>query len=147
MRSRGVKACICALTFLLISGFTLLESRRWGFFAHKKINRLAVFALPPQMMVWYKPHIEYLSSHAPDPDKMRYAVKGEAAHHYIDIDYYGVYPYPDLPRKWKEAVAKYPEDTLNAYGTVHWHALRTSYRLQRAFEHEESSSILRYSTL
>ncbi len=26
----------------------------WGFFGHKRINRMAVFTLPPEMMVFYK---------------------------------------------------------------------------------------------
>ncbi len=40
-----------------------------GFFAHQRINRLAVFTLPPEMLVLYKPNLEYLSTHATDADK------------------------------------------------------------------------------
>ncbi len=51
----------------------------WGFFAHKKINRLAVFTIPDQdLFHFYKFHIDFLTEHAVDPDKRRYAVRGEA---------------------------------------------------------------------
>jgi hypothetical protein len=56
----------------------LHQSPDWGFFAHKRINRLAVLTLPPQMMVFFKPNIDYLTDHAVDPDMRRYASKHEA---------------------------------------------------------------------
>src|SRR5215475_12691837 len=46
----------------------------WGFYMHKQINYHAVFLLPPEMLVLYKPNIDFLSEHAVDPDKRRYAV-------------------------------------------------------------------------
>src|SRR3569832_161864 len=70
----------------------------WGFFAHQKINYYAVFLLPPEMMVLYKPNIEFITEHAVDPDKRRYAVAEEGPRHYIDIDHYGKYPFDSLPR-------------------------------------------------
>src|SRR3982750_1372715 len=76
----------------------------WGFFAHKQINYYAVFLLPPEMMVLYKPNIAFLTEHAVDPDKRRYAVAAEAARHYIDIDLYGKAPSLTLPRNWDSAV-------------------------------------------
>src|SRR5215203_1009463 len=93
----------------------------WGFFAHQKINYYAVFLLPPEMMVLYKPNISFLSEHAVDPDKRRYAVADEAPRHYIDIDHYGEYPYTNLPRKWQDAVDKFGEDSLKMFGIVPWH--------------------------
>jgi len=62
----------------------------WGFFGHKRINRMAVMTLPPQMMVFFKPNIDYLTDHAADPDMRRYAVNWEAPRHYIDLDEYQV---------------------------------------------------------
>src|SRR6478752_6296093 len=111
-----------------------LPSYCWGFFAHKKINYYAVFLLPPEMMVLYKPNISFLSEHAVDPDKRRYAVAEEAARHYIDIDHYGKYPYDSLPRRWKDAIAKYGEDSVKAYGIVPWHVQTMLARLTNAFK-------------
>lgn len=117
----------------------------WGFFAHKKINRMAVFTLPQEMMVFYKKHIEYISEHAVDPDRRRSAVADEAARHYIDIDHYGPHPFDSVPRFWKAAVKKYSEDTLKAYGIVPWHIDKMVYRLQEAFKNENMDLILHYS--
>lgn len=95
------------------------EPLNWGFFAHKRINRLAVLTLPPQMMVFFKPNIDYITDHAVDPDMRRYASKVEAPRHYIDLDNYGP-PFDNLPRTWIEAMMAYtdvwvvgaPGDTL-----------------------------------
>ncbi|HEX7902337.1 MAG TPA: zinc dependent phospholipase C family protein [Chitinophagaceae bacterium] len=117
----------------------------WGFYAHRKINQLAVFLLPPEMMVLYKPNSSFLEEHAVDPDKRRYAVPEEGARHYIDIDHYGIYPYDSLPRRWDDAVARYSEDSLNAYGIVPWWLQTMLNRLTEAFREKNQSKILRLS--
>ncbi len=133
---------ILLLTIIILSS---LKSFCWGFYGHRKINYHAVFLLPPEMMVLFKPQIDFLSEHAVDPDKRRYAVPEEGPRHYIDIDRYGNYPYPDLPRKWEDAVAKYSEDTLNTYGIVPWWLQTMLYRLTNAFKEKNQVKILRYA--
>jgi len=130
---------------LLAIGFPIL-SQSWGFYAHRKINRLAVFTLPPEMMIFYKPHIQYITEKAVNPDMRRYAVKEEAARHYIDIDVYGDSAVYQMPRYWNEAVAKYSEDTLLAYGIVPYHVYRVSLWLTKAFENKNAEQILRLSS-
>ncbi len=120
----------------------------WGFFGHKRINRIAVFTLPPEMFGFYKEHIEFVTEHAVDPDKRRYAVEGEAQCHYIDLDHYykpGENPFEIMPRKWKDAVSKFTEDTLQTYGIVPWHISVMKSKLQRAFETKNVDLILKYS--
>lgn len=120
----------------------------WGFFAHKKINRMAVFTLPPEMIGFYKKHIEFISEHAVDPDKRRYAVNGEAERHFIDIDNYsknGENPFETIPKKWKDAVAKFTEDTLKEHGIVPWHIDIMVKRLTEAFRQEKLAEILKIS--
>ncbi len=133
--------------FILVPLFLLaaLPVFCWGFYAHKKINYYAVFLLPPEMMMLYKPQIDFLSEHAVDPDKRRYAVPEEGARHYIDIDHYGKYPFDSLPRKWNEAVARYSEDTLKTYGIVPWWLQTMLGRLTEAFRNRNQSDILKYS--
>ena len=97
------------------------------------------------MMVLYKPNIDFLSEHAVDPDKRRYAVAGEGPRHYIDIDHYGRYPYTSLPHDWKDAVAKFGEDSLLAYGIVPWHVQVMLGRLTKAFKEKNFSSIMKNS--
>ncbi len=117
----------------------------WGFYAHKKINYYAVFLLPPQMLVLYKPNINFISDHAVDPDKRRYAIAAEAPRHYIDIDAYGAYPYDSLPRNWDKAVAKYSEDSLLQQGILPWWVQTMQHRLIAAFKEKNSSKILKLS--
>lgn len=117
----------------------------WGFYAHQKINYYACFLLPPEMMVLYKPNISFISEHAVDPDKRRYAVKEEGPRHYIDIDYYGKYPFAALPRQWDSAVAKYSLDTLLSQGIVPWHVQVMLGRLTSAFKEKNFSRIMKNS--
>lgn len=77
----------------------------WGFFGHTLINRVAVYTLPDEMIGWYKPNIDYLSEHAVDPDKRRYANRFEAVRHFIDLDHWGELPYNNMPRYWDKALA------------------------------------------
>ncbi len=136
-------ATLFLLIFLLLA--THLSSYCWGFYAHQKINYYAVFLLPPQMMVLYKPNIAFLSEHAVDPDKRRYAVPEEGPRHYIDIDHYGHYPFDSLPRKWNDAVAKFGQDSLNTYGIVPWHIQTMLTRLTKAFREKNFSEIMKTS--
>ncbi|PKP02012.1 MAG: S1/P1 Nuclease [Bacteroidetes bacterium HGW-Bacteroidetes-6] len=122
-----------------------LVSGAWGFFCHRIINKTAVFLLPPEMVGFYKKNIEYLIQHSADPDKRSHAVDGEAQKHYIDIDHYGDKPFELMPRKWKEAIEKYTEDTLQEYGILPWNIERMMYRLTDAFKEGDVDKILNVS--
>lgn len=135
---------VCLLT-LCMAWAVAGQAKAWGFWAHQRINRLAVFTLPPEMLGFYKKNIGYLTDHAVDPDMRRYAVDGEAARHYIDVDHYGTYPFDNVPRRWQEAVDKFTEDSLMAYGIVPWHIYRHYFWLVDAFRAQDGSKILKAS--
>lgn len=86
-----------------------MGSPPWGFFGHRRINRLAVLTLPPEMMVFFKPNIDWISDHATDPDMRRYATPWEAPRHYIDLDEYGEPPFDQVPRAFLDAVLQYSD--------------------------------------
>ncbi len=132
------------LALLLLAGISY-HAWAWGFWAHRKINRMAVFTLPPAMVGFYKKNLNYITEQAVGPDKRRYAVEEEAPRHYIDIDHYGYDPFTAVPRRWSDAVKKYSEDTLLAYGIVPWWVDKTLYRLTEAFRRKDPSAILRLS--
>ncbi|MCS5491710.1 zinc dependent phospholipase C family protein [Algoriphagus limi] len=117
----------------------------WGFFAHQLINRLAVYSLPPELITFYKPQIQFITEKAVNPDRRRYAVEGEAEKHYIDLDQYGDSALSILPIYWKEAVEKFGEDSLRAHGIGPWSAYLTFLNLVQAFEKKNSTAILRLS--
>ena len=131
---------------LLLSILCLhLECYCWGFYGHKKINNYAVFLLPPQMLVLYKRHVDFLTEHAVDPDMRRYAIAQEGARHYIDIDKYGKYPFDALPRKWNDARDKFSEDSLQKHGIVPWWVQTMLFRLTDAFKEKNQVKILKLS--
>lgn len=117
----------------------------WGFYGHRQINYLAVFLLPPEMLLFYKTNILYLQEHAVDPDKRRYVVPVEGPRHYIDLDHYGSYPFDSLPRRWQDAVNKYGVDSLQAHGVVPWWVQTMLSRLTTAFSEKDPARILKLS--
>ncbi|MEM6265681.1 MAG: zinc dependent phospholipase C family protein [Bacteroidota bacterium] len=137
-------AYLGALIFILLISIPSTV-HAWGFWAHQRLNRMAIFTLPPNMLGLYKDHIEYLTEHAVDPDKRRYAVEGEAENHYIDIDHYGENPFEVVPRRWDEAVAKFTEDTLCAYGISPYNLVWQMARLTTAFKNGKLEQILKLS--
>lgn len=106
---------------------------------------MAVFTLPPEMIGFYKKHIEFITEHSVDPDRRRYAVKEEAPRHYIDLELYGEYPFDSVPRWWKKAVAKYTEDTLMSRGILPWYIERAVFRLTEAFKEMNGEKIIKNS--
>ncbi|HYO21145.1 MAG TPA: zinc dependent phospholipase C family protein [Flavisolibacter sp.] len=117
----------------------------WGFYAHQKINYYSVFLLPPQMLLLYKQNIQFISEHAVDPDKRRYAVAEEGPRHYIDLDHYGTYPFNALHRRWDSAVVKFGEDTLQSHGIIPWWVQAMKVRLTNAFKEKNAAKILKLS--
>jgi len=127
----------------IISGLLLiLLCSSWGFFAHYRINRLAVFTLPKAMAGFYKANIGFITKHAISADKRRYVDSLEAPRHYLDADHYGKNPFRLIPERWNDAVVKYSEDTLDKYGTVPWSIQYNYYKLVNAFKAHDTTGIL-----
>lgn len=126
---------------LIICLFSLTS---WGFFAHGRINRLAVFTLPAGINRFYKANIAYLTIHAVDPDKRRYSDTLEAPRHYLDVEVYEK-NIDSIPKKWNDAVLKYGITKLNTNGILPWQIQRSYYNLVNAFKERDSVKILRAS--
>lgn len=137
MNKAGIWCGLLAVCFIA-TGF-------WGFFAHQRINRLAVFTLPPEMIGFYKKNIEYISETAVNPDRRRFSDPEEAPRHYIDIDHYGDSALLIMPRYFAKAIELYTEDTLKAYGILPWHINRVFYQLKDAFLLKDPQRILKLS--
>lgn len=116
-------------------------SSAWGFFAHMRINELAVYILPSGMNRFYKNNIGYITKHATDPDKRRYADTAEAPRHYLDVEVYEQ-NIDSIPRRWEDAVKKYGIVKLQKNGILPWQIQRTYYQLVNAFKERDSLRIL-----
>lgn len=121
------------------------QLQAWGFYAHRKINRQAVFSLPPEMIVFYKRYIDYISENAVNPDRRRYAVKGEAEKHFIDVDSYGDSAVYTLPRYWNQALGIYEETSLREMGIGPWNVYHVKIQLTEAMKRRDTKAILRLS--
>ena len=82
---------LLALTLIYASSSTCLPTNDifWGFTAHQRINKMAVFTLPEEMLPLYKKNIVYLTEHAVDADKRRYASSSEGYNHFLDFEFNG----------------------------------------------------------
>ncbi|MBK9176645.1 MAG: hypothetical protein IPM46_09995 [Flavobacteriales bacterium] len=116
-------AVLAGISFTLAPG-TAPDANAWGFYGHKRINRMACYTLPPEMFPFFKRHIDFISDHAVDPDRRRYAVPGEAERHYIDIDHYakgGEDPFPSCRAsgmmQWPSSERTHCEHTASCHGT------------------------------
>jgi hypothetical protein len=133
------------LLLLALCTIVPLSIYSWGFFAHKLANKMAVSTLPNGIIAFYKKHIDYITEHAVDPDKRRGFIAEEGARHYIDIDHYGAHPFDSVPRRWRDAVNKFTQDTLMSYGIVPWHIEKMVNRLTEAFRKGDVNYILKCS--
>lgn len=141
----SLKFLYCLLLLMLLTSSIQASDVKWGFWAHKRINRLAVFRLPAEMQYFYKKNIDYLTENATNPDRRRYAVVGEAERHYIDLDVYGDSARQILPKYWKDAVQKIGEDSLRKHGIVPWYIQTASFQLTEAFKVRDAARILKLS--
>jgi len=129
-------------TATIIGLLLIIICSSWGFFAHYRINRLAVFTLPKAMSGFYKANIEFITEHAISADKKRYVDSTEAPRHYLNADHYGKNPFNRIPQRWADAVVKYSEDTLTKNGTVPWTINYQYYKLVDAFKRRDTTDIL-----
>jgi len=130
---------------ILLTGILIsigLNGFCWGFYAHKLINFRAVFLLPPEMIAFYKPSINFITDHAVDPDKRRYSLPYEGPRHYIDLDAYNG---RELPHTWSKAVDRFSGDSLAAHGIVPWWIQAMLARLTQAFKEKDIKKILKLS--
>lgn len=135
------KTLLLALMSLSIAAFKPI----WGFFGHQRINRLAVFTLPPDLIGFYKKNLSYVTRASINPDKRRYAVPEEAARHFMDVDHYSDSVMAALPEDWRSAIKIYPADTLEAHGVLPWHIYTMYVRLRDAFMVRDPAMILKLS--
>lgn len=135
-----MKVFFISVFFLLLP----LTLSSWGFFAHKRINELAVFILPSGMSRFYKSNSQYLTDHAIDADKRRYADTAEAPRHYLDAEVYENH-IDSIPRKWNDALLKYGAAKMSKNGILPWQIQRTYYKLINAFKERDSLKIMIHS--
>ncbi|QJX47678.1 hypothetical protein HMJ29_12285 [Hymenobacter taeanensis] len=132
------------LSLLLVILCPLL-SQGWGFFGHRTIAQISVYALPSSMRGFYYRHMAELVKRSTAADERREADPTEAPKHFIDMDHYGDNPFGLMPKLYDKAVAKYTADTLRKYGTVPWTVMELKEQLTDAFRKGDTVAIVRLS--
>ena len=127
----------CVLLFFLI--LSLVICTGWGFFGHKRINRYAVFILPPEMLGFYKANLDQITESAVNPDRRRFSVVDEAPRHYIDLDHYGDSALSKLPDRWKDAGDR--RQSVGVRRDQRWRARIRAANLQRRHLREKGRPI------
>jgi len=79
----------------------------WGFYAHRLINRLAIYTLPYEMLGFFKAQADRIEERAVLPDNRRYVLLTEGIRHYIDLDVWQSHGHLPPRRWWEYAVAYY----------------------------------------
>ncbi len=128
---------------LQICLFYTFPTYSWGFYAHKRINHLAVFTLPESMNRLYKRHIRAIESLSVLPDQRRHTLDEEAARHYIDLDQYELNRIAYLT--FEKASLIYTKDTLEQHGIVPWIIPIMKNRLKYAFLNRDTLQVIKLS--
>jgi hypothetical protein len=132
------------LSFLL-AYLSVIPAHCWGFYAHKKINQIAVYSLPEGMFKFYKTYLHEITEKATAPDQRRYVIKAEAARHYIDFEDYGDSAMNKLPHQLFQIKKQFSDDSLLKLGMVPWHIQQVCFNLTNAFMTQNKDDIIRLS--
>jgi hypothetical protein len=109
----------------------------WGFEPHKYIMEQAIALLPPQIRPFFVKYQTTIVEHVVDPDLWRTAGwEQEPPRHFLDMDAYGPYPFPNFPRDRDEAVKRYGLEFVEKNGQVPWRSTEIYQKLVEAFRQQ-----------
>jgi len=106
----------------------------WGPTAHDIVNTWAIQTLPPEIRSFFENHRQFLLDHANDADELMKKDRYERMRHYIYLDKYGVFPYPELPHDYGQAKEKFGSLRINRDGALPWQIGEFSLRLTKAMK-------------
>lgn len=132
------------ILFLPLASNTAGVNGNWGFYAHKLINRLAVFSLPEPLFPFYRLHIFTITQWAVNADKRRYVVEDEGPMHFLDMNAYSA----EVLDRWRNDVRYFdsiPQHIWREHGAVPQQIQRRSYQLTQAFMRHDTQEILTLS--
>ncbi len=134
---------IIIIIALQTRGYSSELMKPWGFFAHKKINAMAIYTLPIEMITFYKRHQKEIEDLSVLPDQRRYIMDNEASRHYIDLDRYQI---ADIRyTSWAEIIKNMHQDSLVKHGIVPWHIPILYQELKYAFVRLDTIKIIKLS--
>lgn len=115
----------------------------WGYWAHPRINRAAVLALPTELRGFFYDHVDYVTEAAVMPDLRKHVLndRTEGPRHYCDLEEFAK-PVDQLPRTPEDAKIAYSDEVLNKQGRLPWHIQDVYTKLVNAMKERRKSEIL-----
>jgi hypothetical protein len=93
--------------------------------------------LPAQIRPFFVKYQTTIVEHVIDPDLWRTAGwEQEPPRHFLDMDAYGPYPFPNFPRDQDEAIKRYGADFVTKNGLVPWRTAEIYQKLVDAFRQQ-----------
>lgn len=133
MRRRAQQAGVLVLAIFLAAS----PAFAWGANAQRLATANAIQTLPPEMAGFFEASRAEVVAHSTDPLDWLAKNPHERINHFIQLDYYGRFPFDALPRDYKAAVRKYGRGKIEAHGLLPWQIGVYSERLTIAFrEHK-----------
>ncbi len=143
LNKKSYQMLIIFLVTLHTRGYSSELIKPWGFFAHKKINSMAIYTLPIEMIPFYKRHQKEIEDLSVLPDQRRYIMDNEASRHYIDLDRNKI---TDIHyTSWAEIIINIHQDSLVKHGIVPWHIPILYQQLKYAFVRRDTIKIIKLS--
>jgi hypothetical protein len=122
---------VAALIILLL--LLPAPTAAWGFDAHKFIAEQMIALLPAQIRPLFERRKAYIVERSVDPDLWRNIFPEEDPNHFVDLDFFGVYPYTELPHEYDRAVQKHGREVIHEQGMLPWRTAEIYGKLQREF--------------
>jgi hypothetical protein len=119
----------------LVAGSLPAPAHAWGFEAHKTIAEHFIALLPPELRPLFEARKAFIIERSVDPDLWRnVGFAEEPPNHFVDLDYYGKYPFSELPREYDRAIQKFGREVVHQQGLLPWRTAEFYGKLQREFE-------------
>lgn len=125
--------------------FALGSVYGWGGVGHRLVNEGAIYHLPPELKSFYLAHKQIIVKEAVTPDIWKERDASERFRHYIDLDYYGNYPFPLFPADREDVIKKYGREKVKKWGTLPWRIEEFFEELILAFRKKDTKEIVEIS--
>jgi hypothetical protein len=109
----------------------------WGPQAHRLADDWAIATLPANLRNYFQSNRSFILNHANEPEEWMKKDRYERMRHYIFLDKYGTFPYPELPHNYKAAVNKFGLGRITRTGVLPWQIGEYSLKLTNAFRVRE----------
>jgi len=105
----------------------------WGPTGNRLITNKAVDILPDEIRPYFQANRLFLMQKVADPFESAQERTAEAHNQFLRLDHYGGFPFANLPRDYRSAVAKYGKRSVEANGVLPWSIGLYSQKLTDAF--------------